>query len=226
MAELVRKTEADVGIAFDGDGDRLIMSDEKGAVIDGDFICAICAKDLKDEGRLQKDTVVGTLMSNMGLEVALKRLGAGLVRTKVGDRYIVEEMRAKGYNLGGEQSGHVVFLDLNTTGDGIMSALQVLAAMQRSGKPLSELSKIMEPFPQTLINVAVREKPALSTIPPIKNAVEEAETQLGDNGRILVRYSGTENLARVMVEANDQGLADSVARHLSDIIKNYLGVEA
>lgn len=226
VARLVRETNADVGVAFDGDGDRLIMVDEKGAIIDGDFICAICAKDLKERSLLKNDVVVGTLMSNLGLEVALKRIGVSLTRAKVGDRYVVEDMRANGHNLGGEQSGHIVFLDHNTTGDGILSALQVLAAVRRSGKPLSELAKIMEAFPQTLINVKVREKPALSTIPPIKNAVEDAEKRLGADGRILVRYSGTENLARVMVEANDQGLADSCALQVSDIIRKHLGVES
>ncbi len=223
VAEQVTAKGADAGIAFDGDGDRCMMVDEKGAIVDGDVICAICAKDLVDQGAMRNGAVVGTLMSNMGLEAALTRMGLKLVRTKVGDRYVVEEMRKNGYNLGGEQSGHVIFLDLTTTGDGIMSALQVLAVMQRTGKPLSELSKVMERYPQVLINVKVKEKPALSTIPAIKNAVAEAEGTLTNRGRLLLRYSGTENLARVMVEADDQKLAGSVAEQVADVVKLQLG---
>lgn len=223
LAALVKESNADAGIAFDGDGDRVIMVDENGAVVDGDHICVLCAQDLKNRNSLKNNTVVGTLMSNMGMEVCLKEMGLSLVRTQVGDRYVVEAMRANGYNLGGEQSGHIIFLDLNTTGDGILSALQVLAVMQRTGKRLSELAAAMQPFPQTLINVKVREKPALSTVPAVKNAVEEIENNLGDTGRILVRYSGTENVARVMVEAREENTAVSMAGQVADIIRQYLG---
>lgn len=223
LAALVKETNADAGIAFDGDGDRVIMVDETGAVVDGDHICVLCAQDLKNRNSLKNNTVVGTLMSNMGMEVCLKEMGLSLVRTQVGDRYVVETMRAHGYNIGGEQSGHIIFLDLNTTGDGILTALQVLAVMQRTGKRLSELAAAMQPFPQTLINVKVREKPALSTIPAVKNAVGEAENDLGDAGRILVRYSGTENVARVMVEAREENTAVAIAGQVADIIRQYLG---
>jgi phosphoglucosamine mutase len=224
IASLTRQSEADVGIAFDGDGDRIILIDEKGTVVDGDSICTICAQHLKARNALNHNTIVGTLMSNMGMEMALREMGIKLIRAKVGDRYVVEEMLKHGLNLGGEQSGHIIFLDFNTTGDGILSALQVLALMRRTGKRLSELAAIMKPYPQTLVNVKVREKPALSTIPAIKNAIEEAEKELKNAGRILVRYSGTENLARVMVEAEDPNKANTLARQVAEVINRHLGV--
>jgi phosphoglucosamine mutase len=223
ISRAVKEEKADAGLAFDGDGDRLIMVDEKGSIVDGDRIMAMCAQDLIIGKKLKKHTVVGTLMSNMGMEVALNRLGARLIRTSVGDRYVVEEMRKKGYNLGGEQSGHIIFLDYNTTGDGILSALQVLAIVKKTGKGLSELAGVMETYPQKLINVKVKEKKDLSSIPAIKQCMDDTHCQLGDAGRLLVRYSGTESLARVMVEAEDARTVNEMAEQVAAVIREHLG---
>ncbi|MDA8124107.1 MAG: phosphoglucosamine mutase [Deltaproteobacteria bacterium] len=204
LAEEVLRKKADVGFAFDGDGDRLIAVDEKGQVLTGDQILAVCAGVMKKEGALRNNLVVRTVMSNIGLGVALKSLGIDSVMTKVGDRYVLEEMLARGAAIGGEDSGHVLFLDHHTTGDGIITALQVAAAMQKEGKPLSELAKVMEVFPQVLLNIEVKSRPEIETVPEIMDAIREAERQLGDRGRVLVRYSGTQNLCRVMVEGPSQ----------------------
>lgn len=223
MAEKVREYRADLGIALDGDADRVIFVDEKGLEVDGDHIMAICGTELLKEGKLNKKTVVATVMSNMGLDIAMTKAGGKVVRTGVGDRYVVEEMRKEGYNLGGEQSGHMIFLDHITTGDGTLSALQVLAILQRSGKPLSELAKVMTSLPQVLVNVRVREKADLADIAPIKQAIDEVEAELSGKGRVLVRYSGTEPLLRVMIEGENQlrivELADSVA----SAVREHLG---
>jgi phosphoglucosamine mutase len=223
ISKAVVKEKADAGLAFDGDGDRLIMVDENGSIIDGDRIMAICAQDLILEKKLKKHTVVGTLMSNMGVEVALNRMGARFVRTAVGDRYVVEEMRKKGYNLGGEQSGHIIFLDHNTTGDGILTALQVLAIMKKTGKSLSDLADVMETYPQRLLNVKVREKRDFNSIPLIKECIDDIKNQLGDKGRILVRYSGTEMLARVMIEAEDERRVVALTEQVAAVIREQLG---
>jgi phosphoglucosamine mutase len=223
ISRAVKAEKADAGLAFDGDGDRLIMVDENGSIVDGDRIMAICAQDLIFGKKLKKHTVVGTLMSNMGVEVALNRMGARFVRTSVGDRYVVEEMRKKGYNLGGEQSGHVIFLDHNTTGDGILTALQVLAIMKKTGKSLSDLADVMETYPQCLLNVKVREKRDLNSIPLIKECIDEVKNQLGDKGRLLVRYSGTEMLARVMIEAEDDQTVITLTEQVATVIREQLG---
>ncbi len=222
-ARRVRETRADIGITLDGDADRLILIDEKGEAVDGDGILALCAMHLKNQGKLHHDTLVTTVMSNVGLEVALKKEGITLVRTAVGDRYVVEEMRRGGYNLGGEQSGHPVFLDHSTTGDGMLAALQVLAVMQRSGKPLSELSRVMKPFPQVLINVEVREKPPLEELEEFQAKVREVEERLENTGRVLARYSGTESKARIMVEGPDDGVVRSYAQELSQSLRMLIG---
>jgi phosphoglucosamine mutase len=200
LAHEVVKRKADVGFAFDGDGDRLIAVDEKGAVVTGDQILAICAKMMKKEGTLTNNLVVRTVMSNIGLGIALEEMGINSVMTNVGDRNVLEEMRARGAAIGGEDSGHVIFLEHHTTGDGIITALQVLTAMKREGKPLCELAKIMTVFPQVLINIDVKARPDLSTVPEIVKAIKDAEDTLGNRGRVLVRYSGTQNMCRVMVE--------------------------
>ncbi|OPX19980.1 MAG: phosphoglucosamine mutase [Desulfobacca sp. 4484_104] len=222
IASLVKRNQADLGLALDGDGDRLIMVDHQGRVIDGDHLMAICARSMLEAGTLHKKTVVATVMSNMGLEVALKHLGGRLVRTQVGDRYVVELMVQKGYNLGGEQSGHLIFLDHSTTGDGILSALQLLAIMQREQKSLAELAAIMEVYPQTLHNVRVREKKDLSEIPPIIKAIRSAEKTLGERGRLLIRYSGTEPLVRVMCEGEDQQEIDTIVQEVAQLIQAHL----
>ena len=208
-AELVKKSGAQLGIAFDGDADRLICVDEKGTVVDGDQLMAIFASRMLKDQTLKHSTLVTTVMSNMGLEMALKSMGGEIVRTAVGDRYVVERMLADGYNLGGEQSGHIIFLDHNTTGDGILSALQLLEVMVAEDKPLSELATIMERFPQHLVNVRVKERKPLEDFPEIIRTVEQVKEKLGSEGRLLIRPSGTEPVIRVMIEGKDQ---DSVVQ--------------
>ncbi len=223
LAAMVRETEADMGLAFDGDGDRIIMVDEEGEIVDGDEIMAICADYLIDRGGLKQATVVATVMSNLGLELCLRDRGIRMLRTKVGDRYVVEAMRAGGYNLGGEQSGHIVFLDHNTTGDGILSALQVLNVMVMTGKPLSELKRIMRKLPQVLINLRVAKRTPISECPGLLKAMRGQEERLGESGRILLRYSGTEPVLRIMVEAMDPGLMHDVAQALKEAALRELG---
>lgn len=224
MAAKVKEYRADLGIALDGDADRVIFVDEQGQEVDGDHILALCGTELIKTGSLKKKTVVATVMSNMGLEIAMKQAGGKVVRTAVGDRYVVEEMIRGGYNLGGEQSGHMIFLDHNTTGDGVLSALQVLAIMQRSGKPLSELASVMTSLPQVLVNVKVRKKAVLGKVPPIKSAMDAIEQEVNGKGRLLVRYSGTEPLLRIMVEGENQDRINQLAEDLAAVVREHLGV--
>ena len=219
MARRVTEVGADIGLALDGDGDRLIVCDEKGRIVDGDHIMAICAEELLHQRRLKKKTLVATVMSNMGLEVALQRMGGAMVRTAVGDRYVVECMRKKGYSFGGEQSGHLVFLDHITTGDGTLAALQLLAIMKKRKKPLSELATVMESFPQTLKNVRMSRKMPVETIPQFTETLAGLEAKLGGNGRILVRPSGTEPVIRVMVEGQDEEEIRAIADELCEVIR-------
>ncbi len=219
LQELVRTSGADMGIALDGDGDRVIVVDEKGNVVDGDHIMAICAKDMIEHKRLNYNTVVATVMSNMGLEKAMKEMGGRLVRTQVGDRYVVETMRTKGYNFGGEQSGHLIFMDHITTGDGILAALQLLAVMQRTKRPLSELASVMETYPQVLYNVELEERVPVEEIEGLGALQEKLSDKLGTRGRILIRASGTEPVIRVMVEGEDQKEIEEVAKELSSFIE-------
>jgi len=191
--------------------------------LDGDKVLAICAYYLSRYKTLKNQTVVGTVMSNFGLEMALNSWGLKLFRVPVGDRYVVEALVKRDYNLGGEPSGHIVFLDHHTTGDGILTALQILAIMLSEDKPLSELSKLMEPVPQCLINVPVKRRPPLSSIPEIERAVRKTEEVLGKNGRVILRYSGTEPVARVMVEGTDEVLINNLASDIAEIIKIKLG---
>jgi phosphoglucosamine mutase len=223
VREKVRELRADIGIALDGDADRVIVCDEFGKEVDGDQIMAICALDMLKSNQLNKNTLVTTVMSNMGLDIAIRNAGGFVVKTAVGDRYVVEEMRRGGYNLGGEQSGHMIFLDHNTTGDGTLSALQLLAVMRRSGKPLSELARCMVALPQVLLNVRVSERKDIMTIPEIRQRVEEVESLLGDEGRILIRYSGTEALLRVMIEGRDTQEITTWAREIIDLVDRHLG---
>ncbi|MDX2093884.1 MAG: phosphoglucosamine mutase [Kofleriaceae bacterium] len=219
MCEMVRHHEAHIGVAFDGDADRLVLCDETGNVVDGDAVMALCATRMIKENRLAKQTLVATVMSNIGLERALRTAGGQVVRTQVGDRYVVEEMRKHGYNLGGEQSGHLVFLDHATTGDGIVAALRVLAIMAREQRPLSELAQVMTRTPQVLINTAVDKKVPLDSLPDVQQMIADVEKQLGDDGRVLVRYSGTESKVRVMIEGIDEsrikGWAEDIAGALA-----------
>lgn len=214
---------ADIGLAFDGDGDRLIAVDEKGAVKTGDQILAACAKYMKQNGLLKGNRVVSTVMSNMGLGVALKEMGIKHTVAAVGDRYVMEEMIASGAVLGGEDSGHMIFLDHHTTGDGVLSALRLIEAMKEESKPLSELCKIMKVFPQVLINVDVERKPDLENVPAIKDAIESVEKRLGEKGRVVVRYSGTQSICRIMVEGPTINETGKHCRQLADIVKETLG---
>lgn len=219
LREAVLSNNAHIGIAFDGDGDRVIVVDEKGSVVDGDHIMAICAKYLINENRLKDNTVVATVMSNMGLEMALQGMGGRLVRTKVGDRYVVEAMREGGYNFGGEQSGHLIFMDYMTTGDGILAALQLLAIMQLTGLPLSELAKVMESFPQVLYNLKIREKKSPDEIRGLDKIQKDFLDEMKGKGRILIRPSGTEPLMRIMVEGEDKDRIHIVAQAIMEYIE-------
>ncbi|HEY6839043.1 MAG TPA: phosphoglucosamine mutase [Geobacteraceae bacterium] len=223
ISEAVKEHRADLGIALDGDADRVIFVDEFGNEVDGDQIMAICATEMLKQKKLRKNTLVATVMSNMGLDIALKRAGGKVIKTDVGDRYVVEEMRRGGYNLGGEQSGHMIFLDHNTTGDGMLAALQVLAIMRRRGKPLSELAEVMIPLPQVLVNVRVSEKKDIRTIPQVAKVITGIEEQLKDEGRILVRYSGTEPLLRIMIEGQDKYKISGWAKDIADVVEKTLG---
>lgn len=223
VAEKVKETGADIGIALDGDGDRLIVVDETGKIVDGDHIMAICAADLMARKKLKKKTLVATVMSNMGLEAAMRKIGAGLVRTQVGDRYVVEEMRQKKYSFGGEQSGHLIFLEHSTTGDGILAALQLMAIMVKHDKPLSKLAGIMESFPQVLKNVRTRKRLDLELVPNFQAAIRRMEKKLGADGRILVRLSGTEPVVRVMLEGKEQDVIEAMADELCDLLRKADG---
>ncbi len=222
MASVVREQGANAGFALDGDADRLILADEKGEILDGDQIMAICAKHYIERNTLKDNTVVATIMSNLGFEVAMRRLGGRLVRTPVGDRYVVELMRQNGYNLGGEQSGHMVFLDHSTTGDGILSALQVLAVMLREGRPLSELKEIMDQYPQKLVNVPVGVRTPIDEVPEIVKLQQNLEQQLGEEGRMVIRPSGTEPVIRVMVEGANRDVIEEVAYAMASCIQKHM----
>lgn len=223
ISEAVKLHRADIGIALDGDADRVIVCDEFGNEVDGDHIMAICATDMLKRKLLKKKTLVATVMSNMGLDIALRKAGGKIVKTDVGDRYVVEAMRAGGYNLGGEQSGHMIFLDYSTTGDGILSALQLLAVMRREGKTISELAEIMIPLPQVLCNTRVREKVDIYSISEIAAKIKDVENKLGHDGRVLIRYSGTEPLLRVMIEGQDKYEITSWANEVCDLVKKNIG---
>ncbi|MFJ7971981.1 phosphoglucosamine mutase [Psychrobacillus sp. NPDC096389] len=224
LAKFVLDKGADVGLAFDGDGDRLIAVDEKGQIVDGDQIMYICAKYLNAHGRLNKSTVVSTVMSNMGFYKALETHGMTSVKTAVGDRYVVEEMKKNGYNLGGEQSGHIVFLDYNTTGDGLLTGLQLVNIMKVTGKKLSELASEMTIFPQKLVNVRVTDKHAVTENAKVAAIIETVETEMAGNGRVLVRPSGTEPLVRVMVEAATEADCENYVNRIVEVVKAEMGL--
>jgi phosphoglucosamine mutase len=214
---------ADVGVALDGDADRVIMVDENAQIIDGDTILAICAHDLMKKGMLKNNKVVATVMSNLGLIKTLESLGIEVVLSNVGDRYVIQEMLKHEANLGGEQSGHLIFLDHNTTGDGLVSALQVLRIMIETDSRLSDLARIVKKYPQTMINVKVGKKTPLDQLPSLEKIVKETEKELGTLGRVLLRYSGTENICRVMVEAPKQKQAMRFATQIAEEVKKQLG---
>ncbi len=225
LSAFLKEKGADVGLAFDGDGDRLIAIDENGDIVDGDQIMYICAKYLNENGRLKHQTVVSTVMSNLGFYKALEANGIQSAQTAVGDRYVVEEMRKSGYNLGGEQSGHIIFLDYNTTGDGLLSGLQLVNIMKVTKKPLSQLASEMKKFPQLLVNVRVTDKHHVTDNEKVKQIIEEVENEMNGNGRILVRPSGTEALVRVMAEASTEELCKEYVQRIVDVIQQEMGIE-
>ena len=222
LRKLVKKGEFDLGIAHDGDADRTLAIDELGQVVDGDQIIAICAKYLQDNGMLKNNIVVTTVMANLGFEKAMDELGIQTVKTKVGDRYVLEQMQMMDANLGGEQSGHIILLDYNTTGDGLLVALMLANIVAQSDKPLSELAKVMQKYPQVMVNVPVAKKEHLVASARLAQAIEEAEERLGDHGRVLVRASGTESLVRVMAEAATDEEARAVVDDLVEVVKAEL----
>jgi phosphoglucosamine mutase len=222
LRKRVVETGSSIGLAFDGDGDRLIAVDEKGKEITGDQILFICAAMMKEEGRLSNDLLVSTVMSNLGLRVACKKHGFAHYASKVGDRFVLEDMLRLGGAVGGEESGHMIFLDHHTTGDGIVTAMQLVAAMVRTGRPLSELAKMMDVYPQKLINVDVQHKPDIESVPELVEAIKQVETELGDDGRVLVRYSGTQNMCRVMVEGPSITVTEKYCTQLAELVKKLL----
>ncbi len=223
LCDAVRQQGADIGISHDGDGDRVQLCDEHGVLVDGDDVLAITALDWLARGDLAKDTLVATVMSNLGLDHAIKQAGGNVVRTQVGDRYVLEEMLAHDYNIGGEQSGHMIFRDFTTTGDGIISALQVLRMLIDRDKPLSELRQVCHKFPQVLVSLKVTEKPDWETLPEVQRLVDEARTVLGDDGRVLLRYSGTEPKARLLIEGQDQAQIKQLADGITGQIRAQIG---
>ncbi|MDD4730785.1 MAG: phosphoglucosamine mutase [Desulfovibrio sp.] len=222
LARAVVEENAHIGLALDGDADRLIVVDEKGCVLDGDQIMALCAQDLMDRGALHKNLLVATVMSNMALELFMKERGGRLLRTPVGDRYVVEAMRREGAVLGGEQSGHLIFLNHTTTGDGLLAGLQLIRIMVEKQRSLSELANLLTPLPQMLKNVCVERKVPFDDVPEVSRAVREAECELQGKGRVLLRYSGTESLARVMVEGEHQGKVEALTDRLCCVLQEHL----
>ncbi len=223
LKKKVVECRAAIGLAFDGDGDRLIAVDEKGNEITGDQVLIICANMLKKDGKLNNDLLVTTVMSNLGLKVACKKYGFKHHASKVGDRYVLEDMLSMGSVIGGEEAGHMIFLDHHTTGDGIIAAMQLIAAMVREQKPLSEMAAMMNIFPQKLINVDVQRKPDITSVPKLMGVIRQVESELGEQGRVLVRYSGTQNMCRVMVEGPSDAVTEKHCRQIADVVKSELG---
>jgi len=224
MVEATHALSADLGVAFDGDADRAIFATREGKLIDGDYILSIMAPFLQRCGMLKGSAVVGTLMTNLALEIALARQGIGLKRTAVGDKYILEEMLRSGISLGGEPSGHVIFAHLSLAGDGIITLLEVLRVMAETRQPFEELTRTFNPFPQIIQNVRVRERTPLESIPEVARAIADCRSEIGDQGRVVVRYSGTEPLARVMVEATERGMVEHHAARIAQAIDSALGI--
>ncbi|MCD4840280.1 MULTISPECIES: phosphoglucosamine mutase [Neobacillus] len=225
LANLVKEKGADVGLAFDGDGDRLIAIDEKGNIVDGDHILYICGKYMKEHGRLKHNTIVSTVMSNLGFYKAIESQGIQSVPTAVGDRYVVEEMKKNGFNLGGEQSGHIIFLDYNTTGDGLLTGLQLVNIMKATKKKLSELADELKKYPQKLVNVRVTDKHQVTNNEKVKEVIQQVEAEMEGNGRILVRPSGTEPLVRVMAEAPTEELCESYVSRIAAVVEQEMGLK-
>lgn len=225
LAAFLKEKGADLGLAFDGDGDRLIAIDEKGNIVDGDQIMYICGKFMKERGQLKQGTVVSTVMSNLGFYKGVEEHGIKSVQTAVGDRYVVEEMKKNGYNLGGEQSGHIIFLDYNTTGDGLLTGLQLANIMKVTNKPLSELAGEMKKYPQVLVNIRVTDKHHVTDNQKVKEVIEQVEAEMDGNGRILVRPSGTEPLVRVMAEAPSAELCQEYVDRIATVVEEEMGLK-
>lgn len=224
LAETVKNEECDFGLAFDGDGDRIIAVDETGEIVDGDKIMYIIGKSMKEKGLLKQDTIVSTVMSNIGFYKAIEAVGLKSTKTKVGDRYVVEELRKNDFNLGGEQSGHIIMMDYNTTGDGLLTGIQLASIIKETGKKLSELASAVETFPQVLINVKVTDKHNVTSNTAVSDAIESVEKEMDGNGRVLVRPSGTEPLVRVMVEAETTEKAESYTERIAEVVKKEMGL--
>ena len=225
IQRIVQMSGADVGITHDGDADRVLLCDESGAIVDGDQILAIAAVDLLQREQLRDNTLVATVMSNFGLDETISGNGGKIVRTKVGDRYVIEEMMKRNFNLGGEQSGHIIFRDFTTTGDGVISALQVLRIMRESGRPLSELAHCLKKYPQVQRNLVVKSKPPFEELSAVMKLVSETETELAGKGRVLLRYSGTEPKIRLLIEGRDAGKIDDQADRIAEAIQNAIGTQ-
>jgi phosphoglucosamine mutase len=223
MAESTQALSADLGVAFDGDADRAIFATREGKLIDGDYVLSIMAPFLQRRGLLQGAAVVGTLMTNLALEISLARQGIGLKRAAVGDKYVLEEMQRSGISLGGEPSGHIIFAHLSLAGDGIITLLQMVRLMAETGQSFEELTRAFQPFPQIIQNVRVREKAPLEALPDVSRAIAECRSEIGEQGRVVVRYSGTEPLARVMVEAGEAGMVKYHAARIAQAIESVLG---
>jgi phosphoglucosamine mutase len=222
LVEAVKSSGAHIGVAFDGDGDRAIFVDHRGRIVNGDAVLLMCGRQLKNEGRLRRDTIVATVMSNLGLQIALTGLGITMVRTAVGDKYVMEEMQSRGASLGGEQSGHIIFSDYLFTGDGLCTALNVLRTVALSGRSLADLADDLVTYPQVLLNVRVRERVDLQSVPAIAETIQRVEARVADQGRLLVRYSGTEPLLRVMLEGQDENEIRALAQEIVDVVKKHL----
>ena len=224
MAETVKNEACDFGLAFDGDGDRIIAVDETGEIVDGDKIMFIIGKSMKEKGMLKHDTIVSTVMSNIGFYKAIEEVGLKSTKTKVGDRYVVEELRKNDFNLGGEQSGHIIMMDYNTTGDGLLTGIHLASIIKETGKKLSELAKEVETFPQVLVNVKVTDKHNVTSNASVSEAIEAVEKEMDCNGRVLVRPSGTEPLVRVMVEAETTEKAEAYTEKIAEVVKREMGL--
>jgi phosphoglucosamine mutase len=222
LIETVKAAGAEIGVAFDGDGDRAIFVDHRGRLVNGDAVLLMCGRQLQKEGRLKRNTIVATVMSNLGLQVALSAIGITMVRTAVGDKYVMEEMQSLGASLGGEQSGHIIFSDYLFTGDGLCTALNVLRTVALSGRSLAELADDLVNYPQVLVNVRVRERVDLQRVPAVAQTIKRVEAKVADHGRLLVRYSGTEPLLRVMLEGRDEDEIRALAEEIVDVVKKHL----
>jgi len=224
IREIIKKEKADIGICLDGDADRLIVCDENGEIVDGDYILTFCALKMMKEGKLRKNTLVVTGYSNLGVDDVMKKNNGKVSRTENGDRYVIEEMKKHNYNLGGEASGHIIFMDYTTTGDGIISGLQLIKHLKESGMKASELKKCIKKYPQTLVSIEVKEKKPFDKLLKVNSKIKQIEKELKGEGRLLLRYSGTQNVCRIMIEGKDKEKIETMTKELEILIKNEVGI--